>query len=315
MSIEQAIDRFLQRHTEDVLVAVSGGRDSMALLHALVSRNTYLDRRVIICHVNHMLRGEESDADQEFVEQSALHLVDGVLSANIDVGMMDGSMESNARDVRYAFFAECAKHENIKDIVLAHHADDQAETVLYNLLRGSSQLKGMKEFSEREVDGVMLKLHRPLLEVSRAEVDTYIIRHGIEYREDSSNAQPVAVRNRLRNEALPLLDDIMQRDVSGRINECMKMAEEDDRWIASGIDASDYIDPQGRLFLPKLKVMHVSVLRRVFKNYLTDNCVVGVSSKLIEQAMNLIDSEQSAKVNLPGGGQICRKEKRIFIKQ
>jgi len=315
MKVENAIIDFLNTCTGDILVAVSGGRDSMVLLHAITELNAYLDRRILVCHVNHMLRGTESDADQEFVEQSYLHVVESVLSANIDVGKMEGSMETNARSVRYEFFAECAKHEGVIDLVLAHHADDQVETVLYNLCRGSAQLKGMQQLSQREINGVTLNIHRPLLKVSRKDIDAYVKEHGVKYREDSTNTEPVAVRNRIRNEVIPLLSEIMQRDVSQQINAAVSLAQQDNQWIESQIESIDYKDPQGRLFVPKLQCMHEAVLRRVLVQFLTEHDVNGINGKLIKDAKRLLIDDVLSKVNLPGGGQLCRKEKRIFIKK
>src|SRR2546428_5388179 len=148
------------------LVGVSGGRDSVALLHSLVERGY---EQLIVCHLNHQLRGRSSDADARFVEKlAAKYNVDFELgSAHVSALAAKSkiSIETAARIARYSFFAKVASRRRCKTILLAHHADDLVETFLINLFRGAglSGLGAMREVSMRRVDHVDLTIVRPLL--------------------------------------------------------------------------------------------------------------------------------------------------------
>ena len=176
------------------LVAVSGGRDSMALLHFLKTAG-YED--LVVGHVNHCLRGDESNTDEALVIETAEELGLPVFSTRIEVKAVAAerklSIETAAREVRYAWFAKVATDQDCRRVVTAHHAEDQVETVLINLFRGSGSrgISGMERHSCREVDGIGLELFRPLLEVDRARIDAYVQRQGIAFREDSSKPGPL----------------------------------------------------------------------------------------------------------------------------
>src|SRR5919204_3751539 len=172
------------------LIGVSGGRDSIALLHWLINLGY---KKLIVCHLNHQLRGRSSDTDARFVEK---------LTAKYDVGFEAGavnvravakkkktSIETAAREARYLFFAKAAKRRRCHTIFLAHHADDLVETFLLNLIRGAglTGLVGMRDISRRRVDDVDLMIVRPLLSVWRNDIDDYVREHRLKFREDASN--------------------------------------------------------------------------------------------------------------------------------
>ena len=153
---------------KEYLVAVSGGRDSMALLHFLHESGF---RQLVVCHVNHCLRGEASDGDEAFVREQTGRLGLPVESTRIDVQAVATenrlSLETAARNVRYEWFAEVAERRSCARIILAHHSDDQVETVLINLFRGTGSrgLSGMSKRSSRTVEsgtGSCLRLRRYL---------------------------------------------------------------------------------------------------------------------------------------------------------
>src|SRR5690606_11858726 len=151
------------------LVGVSGGADSVALLHLLVESGF---RNLVVCHLDHRLRGRASAGDALFVRRLAEKLGLPCESGRADVARRmeecGGSLETVARHARHEFFAECARRHRCRRVILAHHADDQAETVMWNLLRGSHGLKGMEETRELITgSGDVLEIHRPLLAVRR----------------------------------------------------------------------------------------------------------------------------------------------------
>ncbi|WP_438435266.1 tRNA lysidine(34) synthetase TilS [Gorillibacterium sp. sgz500922] len=197
----------LLRPGEHAVVAVSGGPDSMALLHLLWRLSGELGFALTVAHVNHGFRGEESDEEERMVEAYARGLGLAFRVAHLDMPayIRDTGRTGQAasRERRYAFLAETAADCGAAKIALAHHADDQAETVLMRVLRGTGPqgLSGM--LAERSFANV--ELIRPLLRINKEALVGYCRDEGIPYRIDSSNAKRHYTRNRLRLDTMPLL--------------------------------------------------------------------------------------------------------------
>jgi tRNA(Ile)-lysidine synthase len=189
-----------------VIVAVSGGADSVALLHTLhdLSRQYQLD--LVVSHFNHRWRGLESDADEFFVVDLAR-----VLGLPCAVGRAVGQSthaEEDARGERYRFLTDAATSRNAPFVVTAHTRDDQMETVLFRMIRGSGW-RGLAGIPfERPLASSTVRVVRPMLDVSRSEIEAALTERGLSWRVDSSNRSPLHARNRLRHEALPLLREI-----------------------------------------------------------------------------------------------------------
>lgn len=297
------------------LVGVSGGADSVALLHLLVEAGF---GNLVVCHLDHGLRGRASIGDAKFVGRLAEKLGLGFESSRADVrGRMKSnneSMETAARNARHAFFGTCAKKHRCPRILLAHHADDQAETVLWNLLRGSHGLRGMKaEQTLVTESGRRLELIRPLLGIRRDELREWLVSRGHRWREDSSNAMPVAVRNRLRNEALPLLAEISNRDAVPALIRGAAGTEEHDELESWALEQAKVLDPQGRLHVPVLKSLPVALQRAALRRYLQDRGIQSPDRSLLDRGLGLLDATGHAVVNLPGGARLRRREGRLFV--
>lgn len=195
-----------------LLVAVSGGPDSLALLHVLHSLRAEFGLRLHGAHLNHNLRGDESDEDAEFTAGAFRRMSIPFTSHSADVSTYRRkhklSLEDAARRVRYAFLANAVALHNADAIALGHTADDQAETVLMHIIRGSglNGLRGMNVIDERVIDGKPATLFRPLLDTRRAETQAYCRAMGLTPRIDASNSSPAFLRNRIRLELLPLLE-------------------------------------------------------------------------------------------------------------
>lgn len=307
---------FLQlQKTEPYLLGISGGRDSVALLHLLLE-NDY--RNLILCHLNHGLRGEEADGDAELVNELAekYQLRSEIGHSDIKLLMQENgeSMELAARNARHNFFAQCATKYNSSKVLLAHHADDQAETILFNLLRGSAGLRGMSFHTQHQITGLDLHFLRPLLATSRSEINTYLKDQNIPYRDDSSNTEAIATRNRLRNEAIPLLENIMGRDVRNALLRAEDTMNINEAALRQELATYDLVDPQGRLFLPTLKTLHPALQRMALYDYLKAHDTPKISSRLLSECLTLLDEHtNTSKVNLPGDGYFRRKEKRLFV--
>jgi tRNA(Ile)-lysidine synthase len=188
------------------MVAVSGGPDSVAL--ALVLRDLPVD--LTLAHLNHLLRGAESDADEAWVTALAEAWDLPCRTARLDVAAeaarTGGNLEETARCLRYEWLTQIAHDSGATWVATGHTADDQAETVLHRLLRGSG-LQGLRGMAERRPLAPGIDLVRPLLHWRRADVLAYLEKNKQAYRLDSSNADPRFTRNRLRHELLPLLTE------------------------------------------------------------------------------------------------------------
>lgn len=189
---------------ERVIVGLSGGADSCALLDLLCGMSD-LKPRLVAAHLNHCLRGPESDADEEFCRNRALHYAIPFESRRINVkeyaALQGFNLEDAGRRARSAFFDELCVKWQTTTVALAHHADDQAETVLMRLLRGAGS-DGLAGMSYRNGRGYI----RPLLDITRSEIEAYLTERGLTWREDASNRDTSFLRNRIRHELLPHLE-------------------------------------------------------------------------------------------------------------
>lgn len=189
-----------------LLVGISGGPDSLCLADALLRAN----KRVTLAHLNHGLRGAESDEDESFVRAFAAQHGAPCIVERIDVAAAarasGESIELAARRERYAFFARAAAQASCAHVAVAHHADDQAETVLLRLLRGTG-IEGLRAMAATApLPGApSLTLLRPLLRITRVEIERYCDDLGLQPRHDSSNDSDEHTRNRVRRELIPLL--------------------------------------------------------------------------------------------------------------
>ncbi|MBV9670017.1 MAG: tRNA lysidine(34) synthetase TilS, partial [Acidobacteriales bacterium] len=189
-------------------VAVSGGADSVALLHILHGLSSRFAIHLTVLHVNHQLRGRESDGDEASVRALAASFgLDVVVS---QAPIQGGNLEQEARRARLDFFRSCMATKNLQRVALGHTRSDQAETVLFHLLRGCG-LAGLAGMRPVTSDGLI----RPLLGVSRQEIREWARAEGIEWREDSSNADLRFARNRLRNESIPALTREFNTNLEG----------------------------------------------------------------------------------------------------
>jgi tRNA(Ile)-lysidine synthase len=191
---------------EQVLVAVSGGPDSIALLQALVQLSPDAGRHLTVAHFNHRWRGEASDADERFVVELAKSLG---LACHVDrqaetaIAAPDG-LEAAAREARYKFLTATSERLGIRYVATGHTADDQAETILHHILRGTS-ISGLAGMSRVRLLSPAVTLVRPLLEVSREAVIEYLTALDQSWRDDVTNTDRALMRNRIRHELLPLL--------------------------------------------------------------------------------------------------------------
>ena len=301
------------------LIGVSGGRDSVALLHFLASQGW---QNLIVCHLNHGLRGRESGQDAAFVRRFA-----GKLGLRCEVHREDiaalakehkFSIETAARVARDRFLNAVARNEGAPFVFLAHHMEDNAETVLGNLCRGSG-LQGLSGMAVTATDAAGLVKLRPLLEVRRVEINAYIEAHALSFREDGSNTSRAHRRNRLRHEVLPLLREVCQRDVGELIARSAKLVARDEACLRE--QALRFAQKQGvwredasLQITPALKALHPALLSRIVRCWLTERLLLpGIGHHEIEVVMGMLTDGGAAKVNLPGACHVRRRAKRLFV--
>ncbi len=295
------------------LIGVSAGRDSVALAHWLTNGGY---KRLILCHLNHRLRGRSSDADARFVEKLATkYQLDFELgSANVTVLAKKKklSIESAARDCRYAFFAKVAKRRRCHTIFLAHHADDLVETFLMNLFRGAGTtgLAAMREVSTRCIDDVGLTIVRPLLGLWRKQVDEYVHSYGITFREDASNQNLSPLRNRIRHRLIPYLEKILGRNVRSAVWRAATITGDEEAWIDEQVPCS----AKAQFPVAQLRALPVALQRRAILKWLRAQNVAEVGFDAIERVRSLLDpAARVAKINLARDQHARRRAGKIFI--
>ena len=221
-------ERNLFSRGQKILVAVSGGADSMVLLHTLNSLAQKFRWKISVAHFNHQLRGRASDADEKLVRKTAADLKLPVFVERADVKSFAQksklSVEMAARKLRHEFFARVARGQKTSVVALAHHADDQIELFFLRLLRGAGGegLAGMKWRSPSPADK-KITLVRPLLDLTKTELLDFARENKIHFREDATNYSSDFLRNRIRNELLPLLQKNYQPGVAKTVLRLMEI--------------------------------------------------------------------------------------------
>lgn len=308
--VAEQIDKYhMVTPGETLVVGVSGGPDSMALLHILCRLRETLKIKLVVAHLNHCFRGAEADADARFVEDIARRLqLPAFVEARDVPAYIEGrsiSPQVAAREVRYNFLAEVAVKTGASRVVLGHHADDQAETILLHILRGTgaSGLKGMLPVR----DDFYI---RPLLAVRRRDIEEYCRRHNLPTRLDSSNMQTKYMRNRVRLELLPILESKYNPNLVESLNRLGEICRDEDDYMeqqAAQIFCRARLSPGGntlRLDMDRLATAPRALLRRVIRRAWAEICgdQAEISYRHIEQVLAIINGGGGYRqVNLPRG--------------
>ncbi|MBI3583085.1 MAG: tRNA lysidine(34) synthetase TilS [Nitrospinae bacterium] len=303
---------------DTVLVGVSGGIDSITLLYSLFFLKDDLKCSLVAAHANHGLRGEQSDKEAEFVRKIADELKLPSVIEKIDVlGYMTEkglSKQAAARELRYDFFERTAKKTSANKIALGHNANDQAETVLIRLLRGSGAkgiagIKPVRACSERSESN---KIIRPLIEIRRDEITEFVKEKRLKYVEDPSNLEPYYLRNKIRLELIPLLKKEYNPNIIETLREAAEIVGDEDEFLESYCSTimSAIGSPNGSGFIEidvlKLKNFHIAIKRRIIRIALKmiKGDLLKISAVHVEDILNSINKGFSGKsLNLPDG--IC----------
>jgi len=291
-----------------VMVALSGGRDSMCLLHMLLTLRESLGIEVCAAHYNHGLRGEESDSDCEFARSWCKEHDIAFVSekGNVrDYADRNGmGIEDAARRLRYDFLRRSAGSMGCQKIATAHNADDNAETMLMNLMRGCG-LKGICG-----IPPVREEIIRPLLGTSRAEINEYVAKNGIPYVEDSSNAGDDYTRNRIRHSVMPALKEL-EPDFPQAAFRASQLFIQDESCLDAM--ARDFIAKYYRdkaLPCDELSALPEAVSARVFRII----CGRGLSSNHVDSIRGIVCGGGLAFADVPGM-RIKRDRGRLYFGQ
>lgn len=297
---------------DTVIVAVSGGADSVALLDILISL-TDLRLSLVVAHLNHSLRGAESDEDERFVAAFAASRGLPFVSERADVRALSLherlSLEDAGRRARYEFFDRVAACYGARSVALAHHADDQAETLLLRLLRGAG-VTGLSAMLPRR-DG---RYVRPLLTLSRSEIERYLHARGLRFRVDSSNVDTAFLRNRIRHELLPYLSRF-NPEISRRLAVTADLLAADEELLEAVADEAMQRTVRERttegvifdvsLLLREPRGVRYRLYRRAIA--LVKGTLLGLSYKHVLQIDDLVrSSKPNLGILVPGGVAVVR---------
>jgi tRNA(Ile)-lysidine synthase len=212
------------------------------------------------------------------------------------------SLETTGRIARHQFFAACAKTNRCKRLFLAHHLDDQAETVLWNLMRGSHGCRGMREQSTIKMGEVRMEVFRPLLGIRKSELQAWMEERKLKWREDASNRINDVVRNRVRNEALPLLTEIAKRDINPLLARAARADDSLREVMDWALAKAHVLDPQGRLHLGALRELPEALRLHAIAEFLRSNGAPGINGLLLESCTAMLDRTSLAET----GRQVFR---------
>ena len=309
---------------DSVLVAVSGGADSTALLHILAGLAPGLGVNLAVAHLNHQLRGEESDEDQRFVEQLAASLGLPFYSKREDVRAFGKdhrlNLEESSRRLRYGFLFDTAARHGATKIATAHHADDNAELFLMNLFRGSGS-KGLKTMGTRGHGGRVI---RPFVDITRQDILAYLEDHNLPFRVDRSNEDRTFLRNRIRHGLLPLLETSYQRGASRIINRTARIIGDDEAFlddITEPLFQKAVADRSNRsltLSVPVLSAYPRAALRRVIRKALLDvkKDLRRISFVHTEQALDLVFRDRTLRcLDFPDRLRVIRRDDLLIFRR
>ncbi len=322
LKVRKAIEKYSMLNPGDrVGVAVSGGADSVALLQELAMLAEDYDLTLFVLHLNHGIRGEESDRDEAFVIELAGSMGIPADSEKISIPELrekrTGSLEDICREERYAFFERMSQKHGLNKIALGHNLNDQAETVIMRFLRGSG-LEGLKGFLPVR-DGIYI---RPLIDSTREEILSFLEERNIRFVTDSSNADDIHLRNRIRNILVPELKASYNVRLEENVSRTADILRLEDDFIRGSVQEviSDWKIERDtvRIDIRKLQQLHPALRWRLIKTVLEDRSPAGngIGYLHVKSVTDLIEGlSPSASVDLPFNLRAQREYDILIISQ
>lgn len=329
VSFEKKVQNYIMEQQlieegDRLLIACSGGIDSMGLLHFFIKFQHKLKIELFVTHVDHMLRGEVSAQDRIFVEEFCRQHNVPIFSTNIPIPRLlkdeGGNSQAICRRERYAFFGEVMENHHINKLVTAHHADDQLESMLMSLTRAGT-ISGMKGMYPRRNFSVGTVI-RPFFAVTKSEIKKYLEENGGAYREDASNAKDDYTRNRFRHHIVPLLKK-ENPNVSANAVQLAESLQQDDQYLNElAMNRFPHIVTKNEnnsftLEIPEFQKEPVTLQKRIILillNYLYNNPKITQSYTLCISIIKLCESKQgSATIHLPENFVANRQYGKVFF--
>jgi tRNA(Ile)-lysidine synthase len=291
------------------LVGVSGGIDSRVLLQIVLEAGF---SQLVICHLDHGLRGIDSERESQAIRRLAGRLKLPVFQEHVEEWPAKLSLETAARQARQRFFARAAKKFGAKHVFLGHHADDQVETFLLNALRGtgSTGQAAMRAETQISVEGTELIVVRPLLHVWKMQIRDYARKRHLKFSEDVTNAENKFTRNRIRNLLVPEIERILGRPFKANLLRLCEIAADEAELLRQLTPAWWELD---ELTVRDLRALPVALQRRVIHQWLTRKQIDDVGFEDIEQIRSMLNHREIAKINLSAGNSCRRRAGRLFI--
>jgi len=286
-----------------IIVGVSGGADSMCLLFVLLKLRERLNITLSVVHVNHGLRGSASDEDERFVESVCHEQGISFYSFSINISeyarQMSMSVEEAGRHYRYQCFKEVLKKVGADIIAVAHNRDDVGETVLLNIFRGTG-IRGLKGIPAKR-EGII----RPLLCISRQEIEAFVDKHSIAYRTDETNFQKDYVRNRIRLKILPDAEEYINNQAKNHLYQLSVMATEVESFISEQTDNAYLatVKDNNKILIEAFLALHIVLKREVLRRVIASasEMLKDISFAHIEAVLELADRQVGKRVQLPNG--------------
>ncbi|MGM9551209.1 MAG: tRNA lysidine(34) synthetase TilS [Clostridia bacterium] len=286
---------------DKVVCALSGGADSMALLYVLYKLRDKLQFELYAAHLNHSIRGKDADEDSEFVKDFCQKIGVEIFTKKVDVPLLAKEKsigeEECGRFERYLFFDEVCKELGGGIIATGHHINDRVETVLLNLFRGSGGLRGIPFKRDNII--------RPLVNVSKKEIEAYLVKQGITWREDYTNKDSTYTRNNIRNVIIKEIEKTFPKAVK-KIAMSEEFAKSDDEYLCALATKTGAFDGE-KIIIDKFLPLHDSLKRRVCVNALKGWGVEEIDSKSIEALEDVILSQTGKERDLGSGVKIVKE--------
>jgi tRNA(Ile)-lysidine synthase len=316
--------RALLKDGQHVLIAISGGADSVALTYALHHLRKAHRLKLTLAHLHHSIRGQDADEDARFVRELAMKLGLPCELDQVDVPALATrkglSLEMTARMVRYDFMARVARECGADVLATGHTADDQAETILLKLARGAGP-QGLAGISYRgEWKG--LPVIRPIRDVTHAQACAFLRRHGLSWREDNSNQSLHFLRNRVRHVVLPVLEKQLNPGIREVLARTAEVMSEENAWLddlaRERLSKCISTPMPAVLLIPPWRQEHLAARRRMIRLWLVDRGIPSetIDYAAVERIMEIMESSEGTRtIPLMGGWEVSRQYEELIVKR
>ncbi len=326
MNILKMVAGTIQRHDliqndQSIVVGVSGGPDSVCLLHVLFQLAEELHiRSIYAVHINHMIRGREADEDEEYVAGLCGRMEVPLHRVAVDVKRISAekgiSVEEAGREARYSEFKSFAERIGAEKIAVAHNRNDQAETVILNIIRGTG-LEGLKGMEYKRGNII-----RPLLDIGRIQIEDYCGINLLKPRTDSTNLTSIYTRNKIRKKLIPSIDELFNTDITSGIVKMASLIKDDNNYIEQmALSLYNQCVVKKDLCRVELKIsktvqQHPAVRRRIIRRAIAEvkGDLKGIENVHVQQADNLISNGKTgSRLHLPHKLRIERSYDSVRI--